>query len=327
MSVSSMSTKEQVLRALLGAEDALSGSALAAALGVSRSAVWKAIEQLREDGYSIGAVTNRGYRLLGGANVLSVAEIEKYMQPGEVGAHFEMHAQIESTNDRAKELAVQGAVHGSIVLAERQSRGRGRFGRVFHSPEGSGLYLSCILRPDIPAERAVMITSMAAVAVARAIEKVADVQAQIKWVNDVYIGSRKVCGILCEAGLDFESGQMQYVVMGIGVNVGEMEFPDELRDIGTSIANECGHALSRSRFAAELLNELNRLYPQLAEGGFMEEYRRRSNVIGRDVKVLRGGESYPATVLDIDSEGSLVVRTAEGELQKLHSGEISLRFN
>lgn len=321
-----MSTKDRILRMLLSARGELSGSAIAAELGISRSAVWKAIGQLRAEGCRIEGATNRGYRLVGGGNALSAAEMEGYLLPGPIGGRLEIHGEIGSTNDRARELALAGEGHGSIVLAEQQSKGRGRFGRSFHSPRGSGVYMSVLLRPELAAERAVLLTSMAAVAVARAIEEAAGVEAGIKWVNDVYIGPRKACGILCEAGMDFESGQLQYVVMGIGVNVGFMDFPEELRDIATSLSNECGRELSRSRFAAGIINQLNRLYPGLQDAAFMEEYRRRSNVIGRDVQVLRGGESYPARVLDIDGEGSLVVRTQDGAEQRLHSGEISLRF-
>lgn len=328
MSISSAmnSTREQVLNMLLAAGDAVSGSELARRLGISRSAVWKAIGQLREEGYAIDAATNRGYRIVGSGDVLSAYEIARQMQPGEIGSEIEMHDEIDSTNNRAKELAAKGAAHGTVVMAREQSMGRGRFGRRFHSPEGSGVYFSCILRPRIPADRAVMVTSMAAVAVARAIERVAEVKASIKWVNDVYIGRRKVCGILCEAGLDFESGQMQYVVMGIGVNVGKMEFPEELQEIATSISNECGKRVTRSSFAAALIDELNALYPKLEEASFMEEYRSRSNVIGREVEVLRGSERYGAKAVGISDEGSLIVETAGGAQQVLHSGEISLKL-
>ena len=259
--------------------------------------------------------------------ILNFENIARWLEGGEIGSRMEIHDEIGSTNTRAKELALQGAEHGTAVLARRQSAGRGRFGRKFHSPDESGIYISFILRPSIPAERAVMITTMAAVAVARAMERVAPVQAFIKWVNDVYLGKKKACGILCEAGLDFESGKMQYVVAGIGVNVGPMEFPEEIKDIATSISNACGETISRSRFCAELINEINALYPRLENGAFMEESRARSNVIGREVFVLRGNEKYPAHVEDIDDDGSLVVRTAEGERQSLHSGEISLRFS
>ena len=257
---------------------------------------------------------------------LTLPEIRRWLAPGEIGSEIEIHPEIDSTNNRAKELAIRGVAHGTAVLALRQSAGRGRFGRNFYSPDDSGIYISFILRPDISADRAVMLTAMAAVAVARAMEKVADVQASVKWVNDVYLGTKKACGVLCEAGLDFENGKMQYVVAGIGVNVGPMEFPEELGQIATSISNECGQRISRSRFCAELINELNALYPQLESGAFMAEYRSRSNVIGKEVFVLRGDERYSAHVEDIDDEGSLVVRTSDGQLQTLHSGEISLRF-
>jgi len=258
--------------------------------------------------------------------LLTRNEIARWLKPGEIGREMEIHDEIGSTNTRARELALQGAPHGAIVLARRQSAGRGRFSRSFYSPDDSGLYMSVILRPDLSADQAVLITPMAAVAAARAMERVAPVQAQVKWVNDVYIGDKKACGILCESGLDFESGRMQYVVAGIGVNIGFIDFPEEIKDIATSLSNECGEKVSRNRFIAELLNEFSALYPQIESGAFMEESRRRSNVIGRDIFVLRGDEKYPARAVDIDESGSLVVVTESGERQALHSGEISLRF-
>ncbi len=324
-----MSIKEDVLSKLLEAGDVVSGSELARSLEVSRSAVWKAIEQLRKEGYEINAATNRGYWLASGPEALTLPEIRRWLAPGPIGARLEIHDEIDSTNRRAKELALQGAPHGTAVLARRQTGGRGRFGRSFFSPEGSGVYISFVLRPNLTADRAVMLTSLCAVAVARAAERAADggIEAKIKWVNDVYVHGRKICGILCEAGLDFESSQMQYVVAGIGVNVGEMEFPPELSGIATSISNECGRPIPRSRFCAELINELNVLYPQLGAGEFMAENRARSNVIGRRVYVLRGDESYPATAVDIDDGGSLIVRTDEGETRTLRSGEISIKLD
>ena len=187
------------------------------------------------------------------------------------------------------------------------------------------MYITYILRPIIPAERAVMITSLAAVAVARAIEGLCDIDVKIKWVNDLYIGGKKACGILCEAGMDFESGTLEYVALGIGINVAKMEFPENLRDIATSIGNECGQAISRSRLIAEISNQLDAMYPQLETGVFMAESRARSIVIGRDVTVLRGDTTYPAHVLDIDEQGRLVLRT-DGGLARLGAGEISLRL-
>ena len=320
-----MSTKNEVLTALLGEETAISGERLARKLGISRNSVWKAIEQLRADGYEIDAVTNRGYRLTYMPDRITEPEILKWTTGATIGRRIEVHDRLDSTNIRAKQLAAQGAPHGYLVCADSQSSGRGRFGRAFFSPEHSGVYITYILRPGIPAERAVMITSLAAVAVARAIESLCDAEVKIKWVNDLYINGKKACGILCEAGMDFESGTLDYVALGIGINVAKMEFSGELRNIATSIGNECGQSISRSRLIAGISNQLDAMYPQLETGAFMAESRERSIVIGRDVTVLRGGSSYPAHVLDIDDQGRLVLRTNDG-ISRLGAGEISLKL-
>ncbi|MBQ8110430.1 MAG: biotin--[Clostridia bacterium] len=320
-----MSTKDTVLAVLMEDGQALSGERLARRLGVSRNSIWKAIEQLRQEGYQIEAVTNRGYRLVASPDRVSQPEIQRYLRAGVIGARMELHERLDSTNTRAKALAATGAPHGYLVIAESQSGGRGRFGRQFFSPEHSGVYMTYVLRPDLPAQQAVTITSMAAVAVARAIEAVADVDVKIKWVNDLYIDDRKVCGILCEASMDFESGQLEYAVLGIGINVAKMEFPEELRDIATSIGNACGREISRSRLIAEISNQLEALYGQLESREFMAESRARSNVIGRDVLVLRGEERFVARALDIDDQGRLVIRTESG-VSRVGSGEISIKF-
>ena len=320
-----MSTKDDVLAALMALDEPISGERLARRLGVSRNSVWKAIEQLRQDGYAIDAATNRGYLLAEAPDRISIPGIQKWLRAQSIGTRMELHEALDSTNNRAKALAATGAPHGYLVIAESQSGGKGRMGRSFFSPEHSGVYITYILRPDVTAEKAVMITSMAAVAVARAIETVADVAVAIKWVNDLYIGGRKVCGILSEASMDFESGQLEYAVLGIGVNVAAMDFPEALRPIATSIENECGQRVSRSRLIAEISNQLDVLYGQLESAEFMAESRARSNVIGRDVWVIRGDERYEAHVTDIDDQGRLVVQTPSG-VKRVGSGEVSLRI-
>lgn len=259
-------------------------------------------------------------------DAVSEAGIAHWLTTRDFGREVEVHPVIDSTNTRAKALAAQGAVHGTLVCARSQTGGRGRFGRKFHSPDANGIYMSLILRPDLPAEKAVMLTSMTAVAAARAIERLADVQVQIKWVNDLYIAGKKVCGILCESGVDFERGRLEYAVVGIGVNTARAEFPDEIRDIATSVGNVCGKDISKNRLIAEICNCMEEMYDQLEDGSFMEESRRRSNVIGRNVVVLRGDERIPAKAIDIDDEGSLVVETSEGVVH-VHSGEVSVRWD
>lgn len=319
-----MTTRERLLELMSGGRE-VSGEALAGELGISRNAVWKAMARLREEGYGIEAVTNRGYRLVSVPDTLNETEIRRWLTAGTIGREMEIHGLIDSTNIRAKALAAEGAPHGLAVIADAQSGGRGRLGRSFFSPERGGIYLSYILRPACTPEQAALITSLTAVAVARAIESVAETEVRIKWVNDLYIGGKKVCGILSEAGMNMETGGLDYVVVGIGVNTGRTAFPPELREIATSIGNETGTAPDRNRLIAEISNQMDRHYDMLGTGAFLEESRRRSCVIGRKVLVLEGGRQYPAVAEDIDERGRLVIRTGEG-ITRLGYGEVSLKI-
>ena len=236
--------------------------------------------------------------------------------------------ELDSTNRYLKELARQEKPEGTVILAERQSAGRGRLGRSFFSPEDTGIYMSILLRPKLTLEQSVRITSMAAVAAARAIEQVCGIPAQIKWVNDIFLNRKKVCGILTEAGIDYENGILEYAVLGIGVNVGTMEFPEELRSIATSVSNECGREISRNRLIAEILNELDAWYPTLQDGGFLKESRVRSILLGEEILVLDAsaeGGAYPAKAVDLDEFGHLIIEK-EGQRMLLNSGEVSIRF-
>ena len=319
-----MYIREKAL-ALLETGETVSGEQLAKELGVSRNAVWKVMKRLREDGYEIEAVTNRGYRLVSAPDVMSEAGIRKWLKTRELGRELEIHDRLDSTNNRAKMLAAAGAKHGTVIIADSQSGGRGRQGRSFFSPDHSGVYMTMILRPDCAPDQAGLLTSLAAVATARAVEKTANVKADIKWVNDLYISGRKICGILCEAGLGMEAGKLEYAVAGIGVNTARMQFPPELQEIATSIGNECGEAPERNRLIAEILNETEALLGDLKTGHFLEESRKRSNVIGRTVTVIEGDKRYPAKAVDIDDQGRLVIETEDGRTC-LNYGEVSLKL-
>lgn len=319
-----MNIRERVLDMLSGGEE-VSGGQLAEELGVSRNAVWKVVEGLREEGCVIEAATRRGYRLVAGPDRMSEREIRRWLKTEAVGRQMKIHESLDSTNNRARALAAAGAPHGTAVMAEFQTGGRGRRGRTFFSPARSGVWISYILRPACTPEEASLITSMAAVAAARAVERVAGAPVGIKWVNDLYMNGKKFCGILSEAGMGMEAGQLDHVVVGIGVNTAVMDFPPELAQIATSVGNETGRAPDRNRLAAEIGNELEALLPQLKSGGFLEENRRRSVVLGREVLVLAGERQYPAKAEAIDERGRLVVRTAEG-FSALDYGEVSLRL-
>lgn len=229
----------------------------------------------------------------------------------------------DSTNRVAKELAAEGAEEGTLVSAKRQSGGKGRLGRNFFSPEG-GIYMSMILRPEIPAERALLITTCAAVAVARAIERICDVTAGIKWVNDIFVNGKKVCGILAEAGLNPNSDIPDYVVLGIGINVKKQSVPEELKDI-VGCLEDTGQTVLKEDLIAAVWEEFDKLYQILSTAVFMEEYKSRSVLLGREVTVLAVEGDYRAIVTDIDKEGHLVIQR-DGREEILSSGEVSVRL-
>ncbi len=236
--------------------------------------------------------------------------------------------EIDSTNRYVKELAAAGEPEGTVVEANRQSAGRGRLGRSFFSPEEKGIYMSILLRPELPLERSVLITSMAAVAVAEAIEQVSGIPAQIKWVNDVFLNRKKVCGILTEAGINAEKQSLEYAVLGIGVNVGSMEFPEELQEIATSVSNECGRSVSKDVLIDVILERLEVWYPSLWDGSFLAESKKRSILLGKEIMVVDAGAagiSYPAKAVDLDELGHLIIER-DGKREVLNSGEVSIRF-
>ncbi len=228
-----------------------------------------------------------------------------------------------STNDLAKEYARGGEGEGTVVVALHQSQGRGRIGRSFFSPAEVGIYMSVILRPKFTGEEGLLITSFSSVAVCRAINKVCQAKPKIKWVNDVYLNNKKVCGILTESVID--NGKVKYVILGIGINVNGMDFPEEISPIATSIEKETGEKQDKEALLIEIIKELDNLYENYQKGEFLKESRELSCVLGKEIKVIRGNESYTAKAIDIDDSGRLIVEK-NGEKEALGSGEISIRL-
>ena len=253
-------------------------------------------------------------------------EIIEKLKASTLVSEVQIFSELDSTNRYLKELAREGAREGTVIIANRQSAGRGRLGRSFFSPEGTGIYMSILLRPEIELQKSVRITSMAAVAVARAIEKISGIEAKIKWVNDIFLNGKKVCGILTESGIHTVTGTLDYAVLGIGVNVGKIEFPEELKKIATSVCNECNHTVTRTALIVEILKELEYWYPSLQDGSFLKESRERSLLLGKDILVVGTRESnYQAKALDLDDMGHLWIEK-EGKKELLHSGEVSIKI-
>jgi len=308
-------------------ENYVSGATLAKELLVSRNAVWKAVESLRLEGYDISAVTNKGYRLnKSGAN-LSQAGISGYIKTAGV-FDIEVRKSVTSTNTILQEMAAKGAPEGFVLAAEEQTAGRGRQGRGFHSPASSGVYFSVLLKPCSKACDAALITSAAAVAAAQAIEEITGVSVGIKWVNDLFLRQKKVCGILTEATFGMESGLIENIVLGIGINVTRPEkgFSGTLEDVATVLVEKSdGNENTRCRLIAATLDNLWKYYQNLTRRDFLEEYRKRSIVLGRDIFVLSGDKKTPAHALAIDDECRLIVRYENGGTDTLNSGEVSIK--
>ncbi len=323
-----MTTREEILKILTRAQGKyISGEELARKLSLSRNAIWRAVKSLQEEGYTIAAVTNRGYSLTASPDILTTTGITQYLLDGK-GWDIEVYRSITSTNSVLKGMAEQGAPEGKILVAEEQTAGKGRMNRAFYSPAGTGIYLSILLRPKFSPEESLYITTAAAVAVAQAIESVSDRAAQIKWVNDVYLDGKKVCGILTEASFDMETKRLAYAVVGIGVNILEPQdgFPEELRPIITSVWNDKNYRPAlRPRLAAEIIRRFWDFYADLTNKPFLREYQRRSFLNDKVVFVINGIIRRPARALEIDDEFRLHVRYDDGTEDFLQSGEVSVK--
>lgn len=322
-----MLVKDRVLEALEAHRgEYFSGEALAGELQVSRNAVWKAISQLRESGYPIDAVPNRGYCLRPDSAILSPQSIGQYLTVP--GLQVEVRPTVTSTNTVLRQQAESGAPEGTVLAAVEQTAGRGRRDHSFFSPPDSGLYLSFLLRPALEAREALLLTTCAAASVALAIEDCTGEPAEIKWVNDVFCRGKKVCGILTEAALDLETGGLQYAIVGIGVNLFPPAggFPPELAQAGAVFDSKPQGLESRSQLAGSILNHFFSFYPKLADRPFFEDYRKRSLVLGKPITILEGGRTRPAVALELEEDFSLRVREEDGRMTRLSSGEVSVRL-
>lgn len=317
-----MSTKEKVIEELLNSKEYISGETLAQKLGVGRNSVWKAVKQLQEEGFNIQAINNKGYILKDTGDILTRELIKNFLDKNDKREIIVLD-ETDSTNNYAKDLARKGAENGTAVIADCQTAGKGRMGRSFYSPRGTSIYLSIILRPQTDMETSQLITSCAAVAAAQAIDKICGTDVKIKWVNDLFLNGKKICGILTEASVNFEIGQPEYAVVGIGINVKSIKniFPQELLNVAASIEDETGKTVSRAEIIAEILKNMDALTKNLSDTSFLEDYRRRSFIVGNRVSVSKFGREIPALAVGISHNAGLIVRYDDGAEETLNSGE------
>ena len=308
-------------------EKFISGEKLAGQLGISRAAVWKHIQALRDNGYEILSRERHGYKLKDAPDLLLPSEIQIDLNTQIIGKHMHYKPSVKSTNYVAKALAYHGAEEGTIVVAEEQSNGKGRLDRNFFSPRGKGIWFSIILRPNFLPKDAPKCTLMAAVAVAQAMRRF-NLKPEIKWPNDILFDGRKLVGILTE--LTGEFAKINYMVIGIGINVNisRDEFPEDLRDVAASLSEMAGGELSRVKFLRALLEEFDKLYLEVTNNGFdeiLKLWRQYSVTLGREIHVVPvSGESFGGKAIDLNEDGALIVETAQG-FKTVYAGDVSIR--
>ena len=324
-----MTTKEKLLALLEDSKGTFfSGEEIARTLQVSRAAVWKAVSALREDGYTIDAATNKGYRLSPDSDILSPQGIRRFLKPEYRDLDLTVLPTAPSTNALVREKANQGCPEGCIIIACEQTAGRGRYGRQFFSPVDSGVYLSLLLRPTAYSpQQATCLTAAAAAAMCQAIEAVTGQQPGIKWVNDIFLRGKKVCGILTEAAVGLETGTLNYMVLGAGVNLYPPAegFPEEIQPIaGSVLERSCPEA--KNRLVGEFLNRFWDFYTHPECRTYLEDYRSRSLAIGQNVTVLSAGRAVSAYAYGIDDDFRLLVRYDSGKTEALSYGEIRIQL-
>lgn len=316
----------EILKVLKAADTHVSGSALGESLGVTRTAIWKGIQKLREEGYAIEAVNNKGYRLLPCEEPYNVMELKEGLKTHRLGKQIYFYKETDSTNLRIRALGEENAPEGTVAVAEIQRAGRGRREKYWESPFGTGVWMSFLLCPSFPPTEAPLLTLVAGLAVCKAIRKQTGILAEIKWPNDVLVNGKKVCGILTE--LNGEIEQIRSVIVGIGVNVNMDLFPEALQKTATSLKIENGgQSISRKKIFQSVLEEFEPIYEDFLQQGFAsfsDEYKEMCCTLGQQVNVICK-EPFEGQAVDLTPQGELVVRKDNGEEVVVYSGEVSIR--
>lgn len=319
--------KNEVLKILLSNNIHVSGQDISESLGVSRTAVWKSISALKKDGYNIESVNNKGYLLLAKSDILNQVEIEQNINSYKLSNAPQIIYldEVDSTNNYAR-LMADKINSDFLVVADMQTLGKGRMGRSWSSPAGTGIFMSLCIKPEIAVEKASMITLVTAISICDAIEELYHISATIKWPNDIVINSKKISGILTEMSSDMDG--IKYIISGMGINVNNKEFPDDIKDMASSLLLETGILMDRAKLIAAVMyhfyRNMNIFLKTCDMSGLKENYEKHLANIGKDVNILDPKGSYQAVALGIDETGALLVN-AEGKIKRIISGEVSVR--
>ena len=319
--------KSEILRLLKENDTYISGQQLCEQFQVSRTAIWKVIDQLKKEGYQIEAVRNKGYRLIESPDVMSKAEIDSLVDTKWAGKNVIYYDETDSTNNRAKEAGNNKEPHGTLFVADMQMAGKGRRGRVWKSPSGSSIYMTILLYPDIPPVKAPQLTLIMAIAVAEGIREVTGLETKIKWPNDIVVNGKKICGILTEMGTN--GVKINYVLIGVGINVNLKEFPEEMQDKATSLILEGGHEYDRNQVIAQVMKYFEINYEKFIQTcdftHLLDDYHRILANLNQPVRVIDGDRSFEGICRGIDEKGELLVERQNKEVVKVSAGEVSVR--
>lgn len=321
--------KTEILKLLRESDGYVSGQRLCEEFGVSRTAVWKVINQLKEEGYHVEAVKNRGYRIVDIPDVMSEEELKSLLtgKTRWAGQEIYYYPDTDSTNIRAKELGEKGAPHGTLVVAGQQSAGRGRRGRGWESPPGCSIYMSILLRPEFLPSKAPMLTLIMAYSVAEALRACTGMEVKIKWPNDIVLNGKKLVGILTEMSTEID--YINHVVIGVGVNVNMASFSEEIAKTATSLRIETGEIIKRSTLIVEMMKHFEKNYEMYLKtenlSGIREVYNGLLVNCGKEVRILGAREPYQAVALGINDSGELLVRKQDGSQEAVYAGEVSVR--
>lgn len=326
-----MKNRDRVLQILYRKNgECVSSSEITGELGITRSAVFKIINELKKQGFDIESIHHRGYRLGNEKDIISPEIINEIIEKEGMNRSIQYFERVDSTNTFAKKILMEGESYPDIIIANEQEQGRGRLGREFYSPKGTGIYCSFILDPFIKIENSILVTVAASVAVSRAIEKVTKKDTRIKWINDIYIDDKKVCGILTEAVTDFETGIIGKIILGIGINFNtpSESFPDEITDRASSVFMDDTFGVTRNQLIAQLIIEIDECMNDIENDEIIRYYRNKSLVLGKMLEITYFGQEKPiqGKAVDIDRNGFLIIETKNG-LLTLNSGEVSIRQN
>ncbi|MBF8983590.1 biotin--[acetyl-CoA-carboxylase] ligase [Lutibacter sp. B2] len=322
--------KKQILEVLREHKDTfVSGEDLSKKIGVSRTAVWKHMKQLKEDGYQIESVSRKGYHLVKEGDTLDPNVLEVDLKNEYIGKKIYHFESVDSTNNVAKKMAHEGAIEGTVVIAEEQTKGRGRLGREWLSPKGDGIWMSIILRPEISPSEAMIITQVTAAAITLAMRKILHEDIGIKWPNDIVLHKKKVCGILTEMSAELDSMNFIVVGMGVNANVDIEDFPEEVKDKAISMKTYFGEAVSRKDLTMQILHEFEALYSDFAKNGDIKKTidicKKYSVTLGKRVKIISRQKEIEAEAIDLTKDGQLLIRHDNGEIEEVLSGEVSVR--